>query len=67
MEINESVGTTAGKIWHLLTDHGPQTAAQIKKKLGGSGEIALLAVGWLARENKVEITQDKKSFRVVLR
>lgn len=63
----ESVGNTAGKVWHLLDDQGPQTLAQLKKKLGGSGEVVGFALGWLAREDKVDITLEKKSFKVALK
>jgi hypothetical protein len=67
VEIKEQVGETAGKIWHLLDETGPQTLAQIKKKFDGSSEVAVFALGWLAREDKVDISQDKKSFKVALR
>jgi len=67
VEIKEQVGETAGKIWHLLDDSGPQTLAQIKKKFNGSGEVVVFALGWLAREDKVDICQDKKSLKVALR
>lgn len=67
MEMMESVGNTAGKVWHLLEDQGPQTLAQLKKKLGGSGEVVGFALGWLAREDKVDIMQEKKSFKVALK
>ena len=67
MELRTQVGDTAGKIWHALNEEGPQTLAQLKKKLNGSGELVGFALGWLAREDKVEISQDKKSFKVALR
>ena len=67
MEINGLVGETAGKIWHLLNDEGPQTTQQLKKKLNGSGEILSYALGWLAREDKVDIRQEKKIVTVALR
>ena len=67
MEMTEHVGDTAGKIWHMLNDHGPQTLAQLKKRLNGSGELVGFALGWLARENKVDIAQEKKSFKVALK
>ena len=67
MEMNEQVGTTAGKIWHELNDVGPQTLAQLKKKLNGSGELVGFALGWLAREDKIEISQEKKSIKVALK
>ncbi|SPE30606.1 conserved hypothetical protein [Acidobacteriia bacterium SbA2] len=67
MELNGQVGETAGKIWHLLNDGGPHTIPQLKKKLNGSGELLSFALGWLAREDKVDITQEKKAFKVALR
>jgi len=67
MEINPQVGEAAGKIWTLLNDHGPQTLAELKKKFNGSGEIVGLALGWLAREDKVGLSQEKKTLKVALR
>jgi len=67
MEINTKVGETAGKIWHLLNEEGPLTFSQLRKKLNGSGEILSFALGWLAREDKVDITQDKKILNVALK
>ncbi len=67
METNEQVGVTAGKVWHSLNDFGPQTVAQLKKKLNGSGELVGFALGWLAREDKIDISLEKKSFKVALK
>jgi len=67
MEIKEQVGTTAGMIWRELSESGPRTVAQLKKKLNGQGDLVNFAVGWLAREDKVEIIPDKKNFRVHLK
>lgn len=67
MEIIQQVGETAGKIWHTLLSDGPQTVAQLKKKVNGAGDLVNFALGWLAREDKVEIVQEKKTFRVQLK
>jgi hypothetical protein len=67
VEIREQVGETAGRVWHSLNDHGPQTLAQLKKRLNGSSELVTFALGWLAREDKVDISQDKKNLRVALK
>jgi hypothetical protein len=67
VEIREQVGETAGRVWHLLNDQGPQTLAQLRKRLNGSGELVTFALGWLAREDKVDISQDKKIVRVALK
>ncbi len=67
MAVNHEVGETAGMVWNLLNQDGPQTLAQLKKKLNGSAELMNFAVGWLAREDKVEITEDRKTFQIRLR
>ncbi|MFZ0959271.1 MAG: winged helix-turn-helix domain-containing protein [Terriglobia bacterium] len=67
MEIKEQVGVTAGKVWQVLNDSGPQTLAQLKKRLNGSGELVGFALGWLAREDKIDISQEKKNLKVVLK
>jgi len=67
MNIKEQIGLTAGDVWHLLNQSGPQTLAQLKKGLNGGAEFLPFAIGWLAREDKVEIAADKKSIRVHLK
>ena len=67
MNVKHEVGDTAGKVWRLLNDQGPHTLAQLKKKLNGTNELLPLALGWLAREDKVEITSEKKSLRFQLK
>jgi len=67
MDMNSQVGETAGKVWHALSSAGPLTMAQLKKKLNGSGELLSFGLGWLARENKVEIIQEKKTYVIRLK
>ncbi len=67
MEISEQVGFTAGKVWQALNDSGPQTVVQLKKKLNGSGDLVGFALGWLAREDKIDLSQDKKNIKVALK
>jgi len=68
MDMKSTVGETAGKIWEALSHDGPQTLTQLKKKITGSSEVVDLALGWLAREDKVDLAQvDKKTVRVQLR
>ena len=66
-DIKGQVGETAGRVWHELSSGGPQTLAQLKKKLNGDNGLLDLAVGWLARENKVDITPEKKTLRIQVR
>ena len=48
------IGINAGKIWHLLDEKGGLFVAEIKDFLNLNDQDVLLALGWLARENKIE-------------
>jgi hypothetical protein len=64
MEIIAEIGEAAGEVWRLLDSSGPLTLAQVKKKLSRPSELLNFAVGWLAREDKLEITYEKKNYRL---
>jgi Winged helix-turn-helix domain (DUF2582) len=67
MDIKSAVGETAGKIWETLAAQGPLTLAQLKKKVDGQADVVNFAIGWLAREDKIDFIPEKKTFRVQLR
>ena len=66
MEIKGLIGETAGQVWHLLETDGPQTFPQLKRKLDGTAPFLELAVGWLVRESRIDITMDKKTYVIRL-
>jgi hypothetical protein len=67
MNIHQQIGRTAGDVWHLLHQDGPRTLAQLKRELDSQAEFLPFAIGWLAREDKIDIVADKKSLRVQLK
>lgn len=67
MELNGKIGATAWKVWVVLYNDGPQTLPQLKKKLYETSDLLNLSLGWLAREDKVEITRKTRGVRVQLR
>jgi hypothetical protein len=67
IEIKGQVGETAGQVWSTLTAHGPMTLAQLKKKLNGQGDLLGYAIGWLAREDKLDLVLQKKTLRLQLK
>jgi winged helix-turn-helix protein DUF2582 len=67
MQVKDLVGEAAGQIWHLLDSNGPQTLPQLKKELNGSDRFLDFAIGWLVREDKIDISQEGKSLRLRLR
>jgi len=66
-EIKGHVGETAGQVWNTLTTDGPMTLTQLKKKLNGQGDLLGYALGWLAREDKIDMVLQKKTLRLRLR
>ena len=64
MDVIAEIGETAGEVWRLLDSGGPLTLAQVKKKLSRPNELLNFAVGWLAREDKLEITCEKRVYRL---
>ena len=67
MEIKHLVGEAAGQVWHVLNTEGAQTLPQLRRKANGTEPFLDFAVGWLLREEKIEIDREKKVFRVRLR
>ncbi len=64
--MHEEIGTTAGAIWKTLHTKGELSLSQLKKQTKAKTPVFDWAVGWLARENKIAITQQKRSIRVRL-
>lgn len=65
--MQEEIGITAGAIWDALNTRGEQSLSELKKAVKGEEPTFDWAIGWLARENKIVITQEKRSFRIRLR
>lgn len=55
------IGENAGIIWNLLSDKQKWTAKKICKETGFSKQDFYCAIGWLARENKIEISNSENS------
>lgn len=53
------IGTNAGKIWNLLSSRGEVDIPSISKLTGLSYERTFSALGWLARENKIQINMSE--------
>ena len=65
--MHDEIGTAAGEIWHALNEKGELSLAQLKKEVKGKSPLFDWAIGWLAREDKIVITREKRGFRVQLK
>lgn len=67
MGLRDEIGETAGRVWRLLESDGPQTLGQVKKKMNVKNGLIEYALGWLAREDKVEFVPEKRTYRLHLK
>jgi hypothetical protein len=65
--MSEEIGTTAGAIWQTLEARGEMTLAQLKKEVKAKSPMFDWAIGWLAREDKIMMTVEKRSVRICLK
>ncbi|MEY8707950.1 winged helix-turn-helix domain-containing protein [Bacteroides faecichinchillae] len=47
------IGVNAGKVWRILNEKGELSMFDLCRDLGLTFEDVALAIGWLARENKI--------------
>jgi hypothetical protein len=62
-----SIGQVAGVVWSALSKNGPMTMAKLVKAVGEPRDEVMQAIGWLAREDKINIVDEKRSRVVSLR
>lgn len=66
--MNQKIGEAAGVLYHRL-EEGECSLNQIKTHLGTNGfdsQIALMAIGWLSREDKIRVNRESKRWSVQL-
>jgi len=65
--MHEKIGSVAGAIWNALNTKGGMSHSQLKNELDEKTPLFDWAIGWLAREDKILITPEKRSFRIQLK
>ncbi len=55
--MKEKIINTAGKVWNLLGEKGAVVLSQLPDLLKEKDDIVYQAIGWLAREDKIEYTR----------
>lgn len=58
--MSEMIGQAAGNVWQYLKENGPATASQMQKALKADAALANQALGWLAREGKLNVDRSKR-------
>ncbi|MBL9163788.1 MAG: winged helix-turn-helix domain-containing protein [Planctomycetaceae bacterium] len=64
----EEIGHAAGEVWGALSaGNGGVSLATLKKSVAAPADLVLLALGWLAREDKIDINASAKTPTISLK
>ena len=64
----EKAGELAGKIWEALNEGGELTGKELKKAINTRSDKDLyLGLGWLLREDKLNVNEGEKDITVSLK
>lgn len=61
------IGHAAGEVWRYLNEHGQTSLTRLKQGTKLSDQMVLMAVGWLAKEQKLTFEKDARTVKVALR
>lgn len=65
--MKDAIGEMAGKVWSTLNEKGSMTVAKLKTALSADTFELNAAIGWLAREDKVDVVKTKSTVTVSLK
>ena len=54
---NTRIGLNAVKVWRILNEKGELSMFELCRELGLTFEEVAVAIGWLARENKISFRE----------
>jgi hypothetical protein len=63
----DQIGDAAGLVWHHLNESGSRTLTQLTKEIDAPRDVIMQAIGWLAREDKLAIDEERGKKLVSLR
>src|ERR1700732_3973945 len=63
---SDPIGATAGALWQILSDDGSATFACLMQEVGVPESLFYMAVGWLAREGKLEFEKHDGDYLIRL-
>ncbi|MBI1852685.1 MAG: winged helix-turn-helix domain-containing protein [Planctomycetes bacterium] len=65
--LGNQIGQTAGVVWQYLNKNKEATPDKIKKETKVSDELLHQAIGWLAREDKIQFLPAGKYVKISLK
>lgn len=66
MNLEDTIGEVAGDVWDFLEENGETSVSRVTKGVDAPGTKVYMAMGWLAREDKLEFVDNKRGKSVHL-
>ncbi len=66
MATQDTIGATAGLVWHFLAHSGRSSLAAVEKGVSAPRAVVDMAIGWLAREGKLTLLEGERSTQIEL-
>jgi len=63
----DRLGKVAGLTWQALNNNSPLSFTQLAKEIDAPKDLVMQAIGWLAREGKIEIEEKGRRRTVALK
>ena len=63
----DNIGNVAGDVWHYLEENDEATVTKLTRELGETERTVLMAIGWLAREGKLDFEKRKQGTYITLK
>ena len=60
------IGEVAGQVWHELAQVEKTSVSKLVKSMDAPRDIVMQAIGWLAREGKIEIQETSRGRSIAL-
>jgi|AntDeeMinimDraft_5_1070356.scaffolds.fasta_scaffold00095_28 hypothetical protein len=65
--MNKKIGELAGQVWKFLEREGESSFSAITDAVDGPRSKVSMAIGWLAREDKLEFSQEGRGTKIGLK
>lgn len=64
--IKSKIGSNAKRIWNFLDENQISSVFEIEKQLSMQRQDILMALGWLAREDRIYFIGDKNDCKIMI-
>lgn len=65
--MDHHIGRIAGEVWNYLEENGEASISEVSRNVKESKSKVNMAIGWLAKEDKVNFIDKKRGYAMELK